>query len=355
MTVVAGISKKGRSYFYAGAAILLWSLGAYFCCLLCHLPLLQLIGISMTAGGAISLLIERRRCSVVSIKHHLATRWIGTLLMLLNQLAYVSAFRLAPAAQVDLINYLWPSLLVVGEVVRTRRGLNGWQIVGLLTCLLALIVLLFPVISFKSFGLEHGKGYLTAFLAALSWALYSLLGKSRRYSSGEGPFVSVDLLISGVVCSVASFLTTGFVVPSSSELLVVLLLGVGVYGLAFPCWQRALKLGSCTSIGGLANAIPILSVGCLIVGGVAELSISLIAAGLLVIFGCFLLGISKGRRRTVTVTLETDESCSDGVEELSNPSSGFIPLNFSVFCFIYAIFLVTCRPTATGFLGICRI
>jgi hypothetical protein len=38
-----------------------------------------------------------------------------------------------------------------------------------------------------------------------------------------------------------------------------------------------------------------------------------------------------------------------------NPSSGFIPLNFSIFRFIYDIFLVTCRPAATGFLGICRI
>jgi hypothetical protein len=42
-------------------------------------------------------------------------------------------------------------------------------------------------------------------------------------------------------------------------------------------------------------------------------------------------------------------------ETVGNPSSGFIPLNFSVFRFIHDIFLVTCRPAATGFLGICRI
>jgi hypothetical protein len=34
--------------------------------------------------------------------------------------------------------------------------------------------------------------------------------------------------------------------------------------------------------------------------------------------------------------------------QVQNPGSGFILLNFSAFRFIYDIFLVTCRPTATA-------
>ncbi len=307
MNVINGLEKRTQTYFYASVAVVLWSLGAYLLCLLSHLPFLQVMGIGLTVGGCVSLLLERRRCSIPTIKRYLTTRWIGIVLLLVNQLAYVAAFRLAPAAHVDLINYLWPSFLVVGEALRTRRLLSRGQVVGLLACFLALLVLVFPALNFKA-GLGHGWGYLTAFVAALSWALYSLIVKAKSESVGEEPLVGVGVLIVGILCSVVQCSMGGFVSMTPLELFLILAFGAGVSGLAFPCWQRAIQLGSCAAVGGMANAIPILSVGWLIVGGVSQLSPSLVVSAFLVIVGCYLLGRSTGRNKTAsTLVVEADQ------------------------------------------------
>ncbi len=277
-----------RAYLYASIAIGFWSVGAYLFCTVDHVPLFQVLAIAQLVGAIVSLFFHRPKKPLTQVRRS----WPFTLLILLNQIAYVVAFRMAPAAHVDLINYLWPCLLVVGQALYTRKGLHSGQLLGLALCVVALFVLLWPALETVGGIASFGLGYIAAIVAAFTWALYSLLKKNQKGRTNECT-TATDLLLSAMACVAIQLCCGGFVAMSLVDTCLIILIGIGSYGLAFPCWQRALRTGSCASVGGLANLIPVLSVAWLVVGGISPLTLSLFFAGLLIVGGCMLLNKSE--------------------------------------------------------------
>ncbi len=200
------------------------------------------------------------------------------------------AFRLAPAVEVNLINYLWPLLIVI----LSPAFLKGFRL-GPRHVLGALLGFsgAFLVVSGGNLEADLSKlpGYLLAATAALAWACYSLL--TKRLPPFPTGAVGGFCLVSGLL-SLGLYWVEGLgagagsaarAVLSSGDWLFLVLLGLGPMGGAFYAWDAALKRGDPRVIGALSYLTPLLStLNLVMLGGkrlspVAGLAMGLIVAG----------------------------------------------------------------------------
>jgi drug/metabolite transporter (DMT)-like permease len=235
--------------------IALWSTLATLGAHLRHLPPFLLVGVGLTLGGL---------CGV----HHLrqwrvpGRTWVVGIVGLCGYHALLfGAFRHAPAVEANLLNYLWPLLIVLlaprfapGHALHRSHLIGGaFGLVGA-----ALII----TGGHFTFDFQYLFGYALALAAALIWACYSLAG--RRLP----PFPSVAVfgfcLVSGLLslalfglqtCFSASITSTFHISPG--DCLWLLVLGIGTMGLAFITWDAALKRGDPRVIGALAYLTPL--------------------------------------------------------------------------------------------------
>jgi drug/metabolite transporter (DMT)-like permease len=211
-----------------------------------------------------------------------------------------AAFRLAPAVEVNILNYLWPLLIVALAPVYLRGyALSARNVIGALCglCGAALVVSggrLAPDLA----GLP---GYAMAALAAFVWASYSLL--SKRLPAFPTGAVGLFCLVSGVLSlalwAAGELAATGAVSApalTGRDAVFLLLLGLGPMGGAFYTWDAALKRGDPRTIGALAYLTPMLSTLNLVVfGGKALSAASAVAMGLILLGAA--IGATKGLAR----------------------------------------------------------
>ena len=245
---------RQRYIHFAFSSIVLWSFLAYLGASLRHLPSLFVTGAALTLSGTLSLI------RIKKWKIPVKTLFVGVGGIFGYHAFYFSALHHAPAVEANLINYLWPLLIVLLTPIFFRRqSLHLHHLIGIITGFTgALLVITQGHIHFSSTFLY---GYLLAFLAALTWACYSLL--TKRLATFPSSAVGIFCLISGLL-SLALFSTRGNL-PSTlqqlhgKDIFHLILLGLGPLGLAFFTWDAALKRGDPRIIGALTYLIPLFS------------------------------------------------------------------------------------------------
>ena len=281
---------KPVSFLLAGGAILLWSSLAILGSRVSHLPALLVTGIALCIGGCLGL-VRVREWRVPP-----ATLAVGIGGIFGYHVMLFSAFRLSPIVEANLVNYLWPLLIVLlSPVILPGFGLKPRHVLGAITGLAgaALIV---------SGGSVHPDfsalpGYLLAAAAALTWAVYSLL--TRRlpaFGSGAvGAFCvaagALSLLVHTAQSGAAAF--TGI---RPQDWLVLAALGVGPMGAAFFLWDAALKRGDPRVIGALSYLTPLLSTLALTVIGGRGMSILAVIAMVLIVAGAAVGSLGRRSR-----------------------------------------------------------
>jgi drug/metabolite transporter (DMT)-like permease len=197
---------------------------------------------------------------------------------------YFLALRLALAAEANLINYLWPLLIVLfSALLPGAEGLRPRQLLGASMGLLGTGLLIASGGGLGGAGASL-RGYAAALACALVWSSYSVL--NRRFSA-----VPSEAMI-GICGAVALLgLLTHLTIeppgfrPSAAEALAIAAMGIGPLGLAFLAWDHGTKHGDLPVLGTLAYAAPILSTLLLVVLGRAAPSLALAAACALVAGG----------------------------------------------------------------------
>jgi drug/metabolite transporter (DMT)-like permease len=198
---------------------------------------------------------------------------------------YFLAIKNAPPVEANLINYLWPLLIVVFSAFLPGERLRWFHLTGAAAGFLGAALL---VTRGQSFQLDpaYSLGYAAAVGAALLWSSYSVL--SRLFGSiptdSVGGFCGATALLSAG----CHFLFEQSVWPTGIEWLAILCLGLGPVGSAFFTWDHGVKHGNIKMLGAFAYAAPLLSTILLIVFGLAEPSWTVAVACLFIIGGAVL-------------------------------------------------------------------
>ena len=269
------------------AAICLWGSLAALSVLAGPIPPFQMVAMTFAVGASIGIIRARYRgIGWAGLVHWPAKVWLLGIGGLFGYHAlYFGALQLAPPAEANLVNYLWPLLIVLLSAPLAGERLGWTHLAGAGLGFAGVALLAFG--RGLQFTESHALGYALALGCAFTWAIYSVL--SRRF--GETPtdaiagFCAASGLLS-LVCHLA-FERTAWP-ASTTAWLAVLALGLGPAGGAFYFWDHAVKRGDIRAVGAVSYATPILSTAILIVCGLAEPTGALLLAALLVTVGAAL-------------------------------------------------------------------
>ncbi len=236
-------------------AILLWSTLALFTAMSGRVPPFQLVFMTFVIGGLLILTIAAARGRLASILPTPASFALGLYGPFGDTFLYYAAVKTAPAAEANLIHYLWPLLIVLFAALLPGGGLKARHLIGALIGLAATALLV-------SGGLGTGGGlqlgHLLAALGAFVWASYSVV--SRRFAGVPSESLSITLLgcaVPALACHLAFEQTLWSL--SAVEWGGVLGLGLGSIGLAFVVWDIGMKQGDVALLGVASYAAPVLS------------------------------------------------------------------------------------------------
>lgn len=271
-------------------AIVLWATLASLATLLSNVPPFLLTGIGLIIGAAVSL--PALRSGLKPLKVPTQTLLLGVYGLFGYHFMLFLALQTAPAVEANLVNYLWPLLIVLLAPLFTKTlSLNFRYVLAALSGFSGAVL----AITSNASGFEFGSiqiGYFFALAAAVIWATYSL--GTTRVARFPTPAIGLFALVSGVLALGAHFVFEPAVVISSSDWLLLAILGIGPLGGAFYLWDAALKIGDPRRIGLLAFLTPLLSTVLLVVVTGQALSWQLLLATVLIVGGA-LLGPKAGR------------------------------------------------------------
>lgn len=170
-----------------------------------------------------------------------------------------AALERAPIVEANLLNYLWPLLMVLLAPVLGRERLLPSAVAGALAGFAgaALVVTqgkwIVP-------AREAMFGYVLALAAAIAWSSFSVL---LRRAGAAGANRMTLFTVCALPAAFALAAARGELAPPPGRaLLAAAWLGIGPMALAFVCWDRAMARGSAARIGVLSYLDPLLSTLC---------------------------------------------------------------------------------------------
>ena len=270
-------------------AIFLWASLASLATLLSDIPPFLLTGIGLVIGALVSL--PSLRSGLTPWKIPLKTLLIGVYGLFGYHFMLFLALQTAPAVEANLVNYLWPLLIVLLSPLFTKSlSLNLRYVLAAISGFAGAVLAITS--GGSGFGFSSMEvGYFFALAAAVIWATYSLATtKVPRFPT---PAIGLFALVSGVLALGAHFLFEPAASISTSDWLLLLVLGVGPLGGAFYLWDAALKIGDPRRIGLLAFLTPLLSTVLLVLVSGNPFSWQLLISAVLIIGGALFASSTK--------------------------------------------------------------
>jgi drug/metabolite transporter (DMT)-like permease len=256
--------------------ILLWGSLATFGSLLIHLPPFYILGVTFLIASLPGMFKPREFFPPFKV-----LLW-GVFGLFGYHFCLFYSFRFAPAIEANLINYLWPVLLVLfTPIAFPNQSLRSYHIAGAVLSVLGCVLLIHS--KGGDLSLENIFGYLLALAAALIWPIYSL-GKLKLPHTSVWSIGSF-CLVTSLLCFITHSMIEPRVVLQFHDAWKLVLMGIGPFGIAFYCWDLALRKGDAKVIGALAYLTPVISTLGLVFFGGQSLSSSVLLAMVLIICG----------------------------------------------------------------------
>jgi len=262
-------------------AIALWATLASLGVALAHVPPFLLTGLALIVGSAPSWPLARQWRVPAS------TLLIGVAGLFGYHFLLFVALRTAPPLEANLVNYLWPLLIVVLAPV----FLSGIALrpVHLLAAVAGFAGAALAIVGGQG-GIGGGLawGYLAAAGSAFIWASYSLL--TQRVAHFPTAAIGLFGLVSGLLALACHALLEPTATLSTRDLLLIGVIGLGPLGAAFFLWDAALKRSDPRRIGLLSYLTPLAST-LLLAATTARPLTPWIAAAALLIVGAAVVGL----------------------------------------------------------------
>jgi drug/metabolite transporter (DMT)-like permease len=165
------------------------------------------------------------------------------------------ALRSAPPLEANLVNYLWPLLIVVLAPV-LLPGVTS-RPVHVLAAGAGFAGAALAILGGRDASGELSWGYLAAAGSAFVWASYSLL--TQRVARFPTAAIGLFGVVSGVLALACHALLEAPVTLSARDALLIAGVGLGPLGAAFFLWDAALKRSDARRIGLLSYLTPLAS------------------------------------------------------------------------------------------------
>jgi len=191
----------------------------------------------------------------------------GTLFIFYMVCLYLAvglAFSREQVIEVSIINYLWPGLTLIFSIpILNKKG----KIILIPGIVIAFVGFYLATVNSGMFSWEAFKGnfqvsylpYLLAFMAAITWGLYSNL--VRRWAGhAEGGAVPLFLLVTGLVLTTIRFMFSEESYWTPRVIVELLYMSVFPTFLAYIFWDRAMRKGKIILVVSLSYFTPLLSI-----------------------------------------------------------------------------------------------
>ncbi|MEO7056888.1 MAG: DMT family transporter [Caldimonas sp.] len=239
--------------FLALGAIALWATLASLGAALAHVPPFLLTGLALVIGSLPSWPLARQWRMPASTLALGVYGLFGFHVLLFVALAH------APPLEANLVNYLWPLLIVV----LAPAFLPGVRLrpVHLLAALAGFAGAALAIVGGSAMTAAGSGGFAWGYVAAAGsafvWASYSLL--TRRVAPFSTAAVGLFGLVSGVLSLLCHAAFESPAALSATDWAWIAATGIGPLGCAFFLWDAALKRGDTLRIGILSYLTPLAS------------------------------------------------------------------------------------------------
>jgi drug/metabolite transporter (DMT)-like permease len=260
---------RRRATLFGFSAIGLWAALAVLTTAAAGIPPFQLLALTFSLAGGLGCvwLLRPGGAGIAALRQPPGAAALTIAALAGYHALYFIAFNRAPAVEVNLVNYLWPLLIVVfaGLLPGVRVYRRQW-----IGTLLGLAGAALVVTRGQSFTLQpkYIGGYLAALGAALTWAAYSVL--NRRFGSVPSSAMAGSCLAAGVLGALIHLTSEAWVTPTPGQWAAILAMASGPVGMAFWGWDRGTKHGDIVVLGMASYAAPMLSTGLLLIFGRAR-------------------------------------------------------------------------------------
>jgi drug/metabolite transporter (DMT)-like permease len=266
-----------QANLYALGAIALWASLAALAVSLAHVPPFLLTGIALVIGSVPAWPLVWRNPSVWHIPPR--TLALGVYGLFAYHFLLFIALRHAPPVEANLVNYLWPLLIVVlapvllpGVVLRPAH---------VLAALLGFGGAALAIAGGRALSGALSWGYVPALASAFIWASYSLL--TKRVAAFPTTAIGLFGLVSGLLSLLCHVLLEPSTALQARDWALLAVLGLGPLGASFYLWDKALKLGDARHIGILSYLTPLASTALLVLVSGRPFTASIALATVLIV------------------------------------------------------------------------
>ena len=259
--------------------LLMWGLLAVFTVVVTNIPTFEILSIVFTVSFITGIAYSYIKGEENPIKKHPKYMWfIGFLGIFCNDALYIQSFKYAPPEQADLINYLWPLMVILFSSVLPKEKFLIKYVISAVIAFTGIYLLL---CGGEGFHYEFLPGYGFAFLAASCWAIFTLFSRGNNQNKS----IAVTAIYCGIA-AVGSFVShcvsEVFIMPTLSQSIILVIMGVTTHSLAYIFWDFGIKKGNFRLLSILSYANPIISIFFLVLLGFAPYSNNLLIAAVLV-------------------------------------------------------------------------
>lgn len=278
-------SKRGN--LFGVLAILLWASLGLFSILTTKIPPFELVATSFFIASFIGLILLKKQNVKFKklFKQPLKVWLIGICGLFGYHFFYFLGIKNAPAVEANLLNYLWPLLIVLFSAFLPNEKLRWFHILGASLGLIGAVFLVTKGTSFN-FEKEYLGGYIFAIIAALIWASYSVISKTLAHVPTYA--VTGFCIATSFLSLICHFIFEQTVIPTSLEFVGIIMLGIGPVGGAFYLWDYGVKNADIKLLGSISYFTPLLSTLLLVSLGYATFSFSIALACLFIVGGSFI-------------------------------------------------------------------
>ncbi|MFN3234175.1 MAG: DMT family transporter [Gammaproteobacteria bacterium] len=283
-------SKRNAATAIGCLGLVMWAFSALLTTIVRELPIFEILSIVFTISVSITAFKLTIKKEWHKLKQPVLLWIIGVIGVYGNDVLYISAFKHAPSVQADLINYLWPILVILFAGCLPKEKFTIKHIVAGLLGFAGVYILITHGKGLAGFKMQYLWGYVLALLDAIVWALYTLV--ARHYNKKPVEMMGVYCGIGGLISFMLHMHMETTALPSIDQWVALIIMGFTTQGLAYFFWDYGVKGGNFKLLSVLSYGTPIASVALLVLFGVTKNSGNLMIACLLVTLSGVLGGMN---------------------------------------------------------------